>query len=131
MRTIALEEHFVTPEFLELTKAFLPDSPYLREIHSKLADLGAGRIAAMDEAGIDLQVLSLAAIGFDKLDAKTATSPAHDINNRLASAVKAYPQRFARFASLGLRDPESACPAICSRAQDGVGMSKQGYIACG
>jgi uncharacterized protein len=108
MRIITLEEHFVTPEFLKATAIFLPDNPYLKELQSKLVDLGEPRIAAMDAAGIDLQVLSLAAMGFDKLDSSTATAVVHEANDQLAEAVRHYPNRYAGFASLALRDPQTA-----------------------
>ena len=62
----------------------------------------------MDEARIDLQVLSLAALGFDALDASTATTLSHDVNDELAAAVRTNPSRLAAFASLALKDPESA-----------------------
>ncbi len=52
MRVIALEEHYTT--------AMLPAVGTMRrpDIGPKLEDLGAGRLADMDAAGIDLQVLS-------------------------------------------------------------------------
>jgi uncharacterized protein len=79
MRTITLEEHFVTESFFRATNAYGNATPaWLDALQPKLLDLGACRIAAMDEAGIDLQVLSLAAIGFDALDASTATSLASE-----------------------------------------------------
>jgi hypothetical protein len=46
----------------------------MAELQPKLLDLGTGRIVAMDEAGIDYQVLSLAAMGLESLDAGSATS---------------------------------------------------------
>jgi predicted TIM-barrel fold metal-dependent hydrolase len=66
----------------------------------------------MDDAGIDLQVLSLAAIGFDALDASTATSLARDVNDELAAAVRANPSRLASFACLALKDAESAAKEL-------------------
>jgi uncharacterized protein len=108
MRTVTLEEHFVTPSFLKATAAFVPDHPYLREMRAKLADLGEGRLAAMDQAGIDMQVLSLASMGLDDLDAATATALTRDVNDELASVIRARPDRFAGFAALALRDPENA-----------------------
>ena len=107
MRTITLEEHFVTQDFIKATGPYLNGTapPALQK---KLLDLGAGRIAAMDEAGIDLQVMSLAAIGFDSLPAATATSLAHAVNDELAAAVAANPKRLAGFATLGLKEPERA-----------------------
>ena len=110
MKTITLEEHFVTESFLKATGAYGADAPkQLAELQPKLLDLGAGRIAAMDEAGIDFQVLSLAAMGFDKLDATEASPLAADVNDELADAIKANPGRLGGFASLALKDP--ACAA--------------------
>ena len=53
---IAIEEHFWTPELRELRRGHdvLADP----ELGRRLADLGALRIAEMDAAGIDLQVIS-------------------------------------------------------------------------
>jgi predicted TIM-barrel fold metal-dependent hydrolase len=113
MRTITLEEHFVTESFLRATGAYgtgMP--PQLAELQPKLLNLGAGRIADMDEAGIDLQVLSLAAMGFDALDAANATSVAHDVNDELADAVRAHPGRFAGFAALALKDANAAAAEL-------------------
>jgi predicted TIM-barrel fold metal-dependent hydrolase len=113
MRTITLEEHFVTESFLRATGAYGNATPaWLDALQPKLLDLGAGRIAAMDDAGIDLQVLSLAAIGFDALDASTATSLASDVNDELATAVRANPSRLAGFACLALKDLESAAKEL-------------------
>jgi predicted TIM-barrel fold metal-dependent hydrolase len=113
MRTITLEEHFVTESFLRATNENghgFP--PQLAQMQSKLLDLGAGRIAAMDEAAIDLQVLSLAALGFDELDAATATPLARDINDELAQATRTHPTRFAGFAALALKDPSAAAAEL-------------------
>lgn len=109
MRTITLEEHFVTESFLRATGAYGRSAPpQLAALQPKLLDLGAGRIADMDKAAIDLQVLSLAAMGFDALDAATATSVAHDVNDELAGAVRANPTRLAGFATLALKDAGAA-----------------------
>jgi predicted TIM-barrel fold metal-dependent hydrolase len=109
MRTITLEEHFVTTSFLRATGAYGSSvPPQLAELQPKLLDLGAGRIADMDEAAIDLQVLSLAAMGFDALDAATATPVARDVNDELANAIRARSTRLAGFATLALKDPSSA-----------------------
>jgi predicted TIM-barrel fold metal-dependent hydrolase len=103
MRTITLEEHFLTQSFIRATGA-----PRFADLQPKLLDLAAGRIADMDQAGIDLQVLSLASMGIDALDAATATSLLRDVNDELASAVRAHPTRFAGFAALALKDPHAA-----------------------
>ena len=106
MKTITLEEHFFTESYLRAAK----DDPSVQfgGLQPKLLDLGAGRIAAMDEAGIDLQVLSLAAFALEGLDAATGTALARDVNDELAAAVKANPTRLAGFATVALKDPEAA-----------------------
>lgn len=109
MRTIALEEHFVTKSFLNAIGDF-PGA--LVQHQSKLLDIGVGRIAAMDEASIDLQILSLAAIGFDDLDAATAGPLAQDVNDELAAAVNVHPTRLGGFATLALKDPASAAAEL-------------------
>jgi predicted TIM-barrel fold metal-dependent hydrolase len=109
MSTITLEEHFVTESFLEATGVHEKKTPpRFAELQSKLLDIGAGRIADMDKSGIDLQVLSLAAMGFDALDADTASSLAPDINDELADAVRSHPKRFGGFATLAMKTPATA-----------------------
>ncbi len=117
MKTIALEEHFVTASFLKATGEYgaygsQQLAAAMAELQPKLLDLGAGRIAAMDEGGVDFQVLSLAAIGFDKLPAKDATPLAADINDELAEAIRQNPTRFGGFASLAMKDPAQAAKEL-------------------
>ena len=81
---------------------------FLRILRAKLLDLGPGRIADMDAAGIDVQVLSLAASGIDKLEAANGSTLARDTNDKLAAAIREYPGRLAAFATLALQDPEKA-----------------------
>jgi predicted TIM-barrel fold metal-dependent hydrolase len=113
MDAITLEEHFVTKSFLKATGASgqtVP--PPIAQLQPKLLDIGAGRIAAMDEARIDFQVLSLAALGFDALDAASATPLARDVNDELAEAVRAHPTRLGGFAALALKDPATAATEL-------------------
>lgn len=113
MRTIALEEHFVTESFLRTTGAHgQPAPPQFAQLGPKLLDIGAGRIADMDEADIDFQVLSLAASGFDSLQAETAVPLAHDINDELSAAMRAHPTRFGGFATLPLQDPAASAAEL-------------------
>jgi hypothetical protein len=110
MRTITLEEHFSTPEFLEAMAEVRQGDPVVdmwRANRDKLFDVGKDRIADMDAAGIAVQVLSLSG-SMDKLDPAMATALARDTNDRLADAVRARPDRFAAFATLALQEPEKA-----------------------
>jgi predicted TIM-barrel fold metal-dependent hydrolase len=109
MKTIALEEHFVTADFLKATGAFGQSVPEpMRALRDKLLDLGEARIAAMDEGDITLQILSLAAMGVDTLAPADQTSVLRGVHDELASAVAAHPDRFAAFATPGLKDPAAA-----------------------
>lgn len=110
MRTITLEEHFSTPEFLEAMAEVRQGDPVVdmwRANRDKLFDVGKDRIAGMDAAGIDVQVLSLSG-SLDKLNPAMAAGLARDTNDRLADAVRANPERFAAFATLALQEPEKA-----------------------
>lgn len=104
MRTIALEEHFLAAGDPPPAGGALP--PHLA---TALGDLGDGRIAAMDEAGIDVQVISHNVIGHgDAAWAREWPEFARRANDQLASAVSQHPDRFAGFATLPMSDPASA-----------------------
>jgi predicted TIM-barrel fold metal-dependent hydrolase len=128
MKTITLEEHFFTESYLRAAKG--DPSVQFGGLQPKLLDLGAGRIAAMDEAGIDLQVLSLAAFALEGLDAATGNALARDVNDELASAVKANPTRLAGFATVGLKDPEAAVLELerCISKLGFVGLMLNGTV---
>jgi predicted TIM-barrel fold metal-dependent hydrolase len=106
---IALEEHYYDRE---LVATF--DGPEGRapETRRRLDDLGGLRIKEMDEAGIDVQVISHGAPSTQRLDAETAVRLARNVNDRLAQAIAAYPDRFAAFAALPTPDPKAAADEL-------------------
>ncbi len=110
MRIVTLEEHMLTPAFAAATRGLRTGPPLkLRgRMEPALLELGEGRLRAMDEAGITLQVLSLAANGLDELPPEQASELAADANDRIAAAVREHPGRFAGFATLALTDVEGA-----------------------
>lgn len=89
---------------------------------SALADIGAGRVAAMDELGIDMQLLSLTAPGVQVFDAETATALAIESNDQLVDAVGRYPDRFAGLAAVAPQDPARAAKEI-GRAMNALGLN--------
>lgn len=111
IRTITLEEHFVTPAFMEGPGRHLTRQYGAQRIE-ELSDLGSRRIADMDEAGIDVQVLSLTAPGIEQTDSTEAVALAHDANDLLADAVRRHPTRFAGFASLPTSSPDTAADEL-------------------
>lgn len=123
MRTITVEEHYATAAFMDgpgRQLAALADS--VREhpqvaagyelLIKQLCDLGDGRIAAMDAAGIDVQVLSLTSPGAEQLDAAEAVTFAAATNDCLATAVRRHPSRFAGFAALPTSAPAAAADEL-------------------
>jgi predicted TIM-barrel fold metal-dependent hydrolase len=108
IRTITLEEHFATPAFLKGPGVRVKERPQAAQLLDQLCDLGEHRIADMDAAGIDVQVLSLTAPGVDQLDANEAVELAHDTNEILADAVRRQPRRLVGFTTLPTASPETA-----------------------
>ena len=129
MKKIAIEEHFFTESFANHLRSrkewprwevvegeklervywspshYMPTSPELKKL---ILDIGEVRLSIMDEAGIDMQVLSLSAPGLESLPASDGTSLAKIINNEIAEVVKKYPKRFASFAAIAPQDPGAA-----------------------
>lgn len=107
---IALEEHFgaVDPDIIgQSEEHFTPEA--WPEHRDRLLDLEDRRLSAMDEAGIELAVLSLLAPGIQSLhEPKQAVDWAARLNDFAAERVRSRPGRFAAFAALPLQDPEAA-----------------------
>jgi predicted TIM-barrel fold metal-dependent hydrolase len=109
MKTITLEEHFVTRDFQKATVGDGANTPaYMQHLQALLLDLGEGRIRAMDEGGVDLQVLSLAAMGAENLSTANQTSVLRGVHDELASALQARPDRFKAFCTPPLKEPANA-----------------------
>ncbi len=120
-RVIDLENHFITPAWLE---ALEKNEGYPRlenggerlssEVWSSIAkkkeimDLGEGRIAAMDEAHIDFAYLSLTSPGVEALPVDVGVTVAEDANNVLAEAIARYPDRLGGWATLAPKNVEHA-----------------------
>jgi predicted TIM-barrel fold metal-dependent hydrolase len=123
MRTITLEEHFATPAFLDgpgrqlKARASAPGSP-IAGLLDRLCDLGDKRIADMDAARIDVQVLSLTAPGTEQLEAKEAIAVSREVNETLAKAVQKHPKRLGGFASLPTADPQAAAAELERTVRD-------------
>jgi predicted TIM-barrel fold metal-dependent hydrolase len=120
MRTIAIEEHFITPMYREKVAANEFRNFYLtsrsaqtgHDIVEQNADLGAKRLAHMDAAGVDVQMLSFGSPGPQGFGAEIGVPMARDANDRAHAAVKAHPDRFAAFAALPTADPEASAQEL-------------------
>lgn len=125
--TIGLEEHVWTQELLEALEA-QPASRrddslamHLTTIASGLLDFGEQRLQRMDEAGIDMQVLSMSTPATQSLLPADAVALARDANDQLADAVRMHPDRFAAFATLPTPDPNAAAAEL-RRSVDDLGF---------
>ena len=107
---IAIEEHYWDPE---LSKHFQGlEAGRGGETEARLFDLGALRLKEMDEAGIDIQVLSHGAPSTQKLPLEIAATVASQVNDRLVKVCAANPKRFAAFAALPTADPKAAADEL-------------------
>jgi predicted TIM-barrel fold metal-dependent hydrolase len=118
MKLIALEEHYRSKLIDEAIK---PEQDFFRGMNlgadmaarlAKLSDLGEQRIADMDRAGIDLQVLSHTVPSPEVVEAPRATPLARRINDEMAQAVGRHPTRFSAFATLPIADPSAAAEEL-------------------
>ena len=142
-KKIAVEEHFSTVEHLDLLRAILEktyadpkvvaeerfiasDAPFLpisstppvREMLDSLLDIGEGRLQAMNQFGIDMQVLSFVSPGVQVFDAARGTQMAKKVNNELSKVVNEHPTRFAGLASLALQNPNEAADELERSVKD-------------
>jgi len=137
-RRIAVEEAFVTedivkewaralaaprvePGFKMMGQTMLGDSPGALEVKGRLLDIGDGRIAYMDQHGIDVQILSMTAPGVQVFDAATGSSLATSANDQLISAIAKHPDRLAGLATVAPQSPAKAANEL-SRIAGQAGM---------
>ena len=66
----------------------------------------------MDEAGIDIQVISHGAPSTQKLGLDIAAALTREVNDRLAKVCAANPKRFAAFGALPTADPNAAADEL-------------------
>lgn len=125
-RRIATEEAFAPAEMLDIYRRLYErggadpgfdslwghylysDAARPEAVRRRLADLGPERLADMDAAGIDHQVLALTSPGTQVLDAATARSVATLANDFAAQAVRDHPDRFSALAAVAFQDPAAA-----------------------
>ena len=106
MKVIAIEEHMLPHDIVESAGIDLGLRAGGRA--AQLDDLGEGRLRVMDEAGIDVQVLSALGYFVQDLDPESSTRWSRELNDRLAKTVAEHPDRFRAFASLPVRDPAAS-----------------------
>jgi predicted TIM-barrel fold metal-dependent hydrolase len=108
-QVIALEEHYYDAE---VAATFGGEMDRGSEVRRRLDDLGELRLREMDEAGIDIQVLSHGAPSTQRLEGEQAVSLARGANDRLHEAIQHNPERFAGFAALPTAEPKAAADEL-------------------
>jgi 5-carboxyvanillate decarboxylase len=121
LRIIATEEAFGTKEqFDAMRKVVAENSEYDPDlflwehtlsggpVHDRLLDIGEGRIAMMDEWGVDMHLLSLTSTGVQMFPPDVGLAVAQSANDQLAEAIAKYPTRFAGLCSVPPQDVPGA-----------------------
>lgn len=108
---IAIEEHFVSPKLADAFTGYYKLAPFMHSTR-RLKDLGERRTAEMDEAGIDIQVISHLQPGVQAMPADSAVGFARGANDRLYEGIQMNPERFAGFALLPTPNPEAAADEL-------------------
>ena len=107
MKIIAVEEHMFPRDLVAM--AGLDLGPRAGRRADALDELGAERLRIMDDAGVDIQVLSAGLGGvIQSLEPERSVEVSRVLNDRLADAVAAHPTRFKAFASLPMSSPQRA-----------------------
>ena len=134
MRVIAIEEHWTTEEIDRASRAqpasARDESLALNDrgdIPERLLDIGGRRVEAMDAAGIDVQILSLAPPGTHGLPAREAAALSRDANDRASAAVRRYPTRLRAMTTLPMSDPRAAVVELQRTGRDPTHVGVMSY----
>jgi 2,3-dihydroxybenzoate decarboxylase len=112
---IALEEHFLVPEFMEYFAETYPNiDPRLQKLAPPaLMDFGERRLSTMDANHVDFAVLSIAGPGVQyERDPAVALKRAKSANDFLAAEIQKRPKRYGGFAHLAMHNPADAAAEL-------------------
>jgi aminocarboxymuconate-semialdehyde decarboxylase len=109
VKTVDVHAHCAVPEALALMNLKLA-GPGLRTDLDMATQVG-GRLAAMDEQGIDVEALSINPNWY-KLDRDLAKQVCGIQNEKLAAACAANPERFVAFTTVALQYPDLAAEQL-------------------
>jgi len=122
MRIVSLEEHISFPELTKtIPKGLLPalsNSPVMKGVADKLADVTGERLQSMDDDGITMQVLSVTGAGAELLSPKDGPAFAEQYNNAIAQKIAGHTNRFAAFAHLPMTAPLAAADELERAVKD-------------
>jgi 2,3-dihydroxybenzoate decarboxylase len=112
---IAMEEHFMVPDFMEY---FANTYPNINADIAKLApgalmDFGERRLDVMDQHHVDYVVLSLAGPGVQaEKDGAVAQRKAYALNDFLAGEIQKRSDRYGGFGHLAVHNPSAAAEEL-------------------
>src|ERR1700730_16831371 len=115
VRKIAIEEHCLCPGFDEYWAPTVVDlrAKGREDFHARLTDFGEMRLAAMQRAGVERCVLSLAGPGVQgEGHAGPALRKARAANDFLADEIAKRPDRYSGFAHLPMQDANAAAAEL-------------------
>lgn len=116
---IALEEHFFDVSWNEVFDPALHSARPMSGLIAAMADLGERRLAEMDEAGIDLQVISHGPPGAQGVRAGASVPWCRASNDGLSAVVASTPDRFAALASVPTDDPDAGADELQRAVEEG------------
>ncbi|MFC6645897.1 amidohydrolase family protein [Granulicella cerasi] len=133
MKLIAIEEHFLTPEIRAAWEASAIGTEGTSgfdagDLEERLNNLAEGRLALMDEAGVEVQVLSVTTPALHNLEPAESIELARQTNDLVAAAIAKHPARFEGFAVLPMAAPEEAAREL-ERCITQLGF--KGTMLCG
>src|SRR5690625_5270499 len=133
---IATEDSYAPPDMISLWRDHLANDtiddigftslvgyvlnsphPQPQAVVERLQDAGERRIADMDAAGIDHQVMALTAPGTQVLNADEGQRIARLANDKMAQAVAAHPTRLSALAAVSYEDPTAAVAELQRAAE--------------
>ena len=130
---IAFEEHMAIPETLAETKEFAGESGRFEAFKQEILDLDDNRLSFMDDAGIEIAILSLNAPAIQSiLDRDQAIETARLANNAIAAAISRHPDRYLGLAALPMQNPTAASEELvrCVSELGFKGALVNGFTQC-
>ncbi|TFF19953.1 amidohydrolase [Jiella endophytica] len=133
MQLIGIEEHMLTPEVRDawdgagLAAVDPCVAIHSGEIERRLLDMAQARVSLMDEAGVDVQVLSLTTPALHHMGPESVEM-ARRTNDAVAAAIARHPDRFQGLATLPISMPDEAALELerCVRT-----LGFKGTMLCG
>jgi predicted TIM-barrel fold metal-dependent hydrolase len=110
-KLIATEEHFSPPEYildLEAQTEGKTEAEVAKIRLESAREFGETRVAEMDAAGIDVQVLMVSTVRMKRLNGESEVKFCSETNKYLHEIIKSFPGRFEGFAVVPASVPEAA-----------------------